>query len=160
MVSEYDPFCSGDGESVTLVSVPLFVISCAAFVRLLRSQKMFETETSHSGTINIRHQPVELVPFPWEPSAQEYSENSSPPKDVGQNKPLSNLQEKQEGIPSGNGEEVLLPQKEKVHVGPRKVETSNEYQMNLQGQQEQLDFLAGMTFAGGGLRQPHCPCCQ
>jgi hypothetical protein len=25
---------------------------------------------------------------------------------------------------------------------------------------EQLQFLASMTFAGGGLRQPNCPCCQ
>lgn len=27
-------------------------------------------------------------------------------------------------------------------------------------QQEQLDFLASMTFAGGDLRAPSCPCCQ
>ncbi len=26
--------------------------------------------------------------------------------------------------------------------------------------QEQLNFLASMTFANGGLRQPTCPCCQ
>lgn len=25
---------------------------------------------------------------------------------------------------------------------------------------EQLQFLASMTFAGGGLRAPSCPCCQ
>ena len=25
---------------------------------------------------------------------------------------------------------------------------------------QQLEFLASMTFAGGGLRAPSCPCCQ
>ena len=28
-----------------------------------------------------------------------------------------------------------------------------------QQQQDQLDFLASMTFASSGLRQPNCPCC-
>lgn len=28
-----------------------------------------------------------------------------------------------------------------------------------QSQTEELDFLASMTFANGGLRSPSCPCC-
>lgn len=27
-------------------------------------------------------------------------------------------------------------------------------------QEQQLDFLASMTFSNGGLRSPSCPCCQ
>eukprot|EP00531_Pseudo-nitzschia_arenysensis_P019878 CAMPEP_0116126360 /NCGR_PEP_ID=MMETSP0329-20121206/6293_1 /TAXON_ID=697910 /ORGANISM="Pseudo-nitzschia arenysensis, Strain B593" /LENGTH=133 /DNA_ID=CAMNT_0003620443 /DNA_START=169 /DNA_END=570 /DNA_ORIENTATION=+ len=31
--------------------------------------------------------------------------------------------------------------------------------MTEQSQTEELDFLASMTFANGGLRSPSCPCC-
>lgn len=31
---------------------------------------------------------------------------------------------------------------------------------NDESQEDQLEFLASMTFAGGGLRAPSCPCCQ
>ena len=30
---------------------------------------------------------------------------------------------------------------------------------NFHDKDKQLDFLASMTFANGGLREPNCPCC-
>ena len=30
---------------------------------------------------------------------------------------------------------------------------------NIENEKDQLDFLASMTFANGGIRKPNCPCC-
>lgn len=43
-----------------------------------------------------------------------------------------------------------------LRTAPAPVLPSDDYQQ----QQEQLNFLASMTFSNGGLRAPSCPCCQ
>jgi len=46
-----------------------------------------------------------------------------------------------------------LPQQQQ-EVNKRRHNTADK------SQKEQLEFLASMTFAGGGLRAPSCPCCR
>jgi len=33
-------------------------------------------------------------------------------------------------------------------------------ELNSEDQRQELEFLATMTFANGGLRAPSCPCCE
>ena len=73
--------------------------------------------------------------FPWEPSLTK----------------KSNMQQQKE-------EEALLSL---CSSSPKQKTTASLlYNDDSQREREEIDFLASMTFANGGLRAPSCPCCR
>ena len=78
--------------------------------------------------------------FPWEPAATMATASGSEDGEVGEG----------EHMPGSNGE----PQPPTYHRNETKSTPPHH-----RPQKDQLDFLASMTFASSGLRQPNCPCC-
>lgn len=78
--------------------------------------------------------------FPWEPAAMATASGI-----IGDDGVFG----EGEHVPSSNGEPQPPTSRNETKSTPP----------HHRPQKDQLDFLASMTFASSGLRQPNCPCC-
>jgi hypothetical protein len=75
--------------------------------------------------------------FPWEP-AQQYVDRATDSSSTAESK-------------GGSARPNIV-----VYQQQR---TNSDVQLNSTENKQQLEFLASMTFANGGMRPPSCPCC-
>jgi hypothetical protein len=94
-------------------------------------------ETKHVAISN--EEPSTLPSFPWEPAAGATKTSIS--TDSARHLFMSNAHHDDDDDEDDDDEISTLDDKK------------------VASQQHQLEFLASMTFANGGLRAPSCPCC-
>lgn len=110
--------------------------------------------------------------FPWEPVVLDDDKKKIHQNPVRRHKEKPKYQFRDRGVPvlsqrhvgtiiltmysrKGSNEDSKQQQQQRHHDVPESVIKTSL----LQHQRDQLDFIAGMTFANGGIRPPNCPCC-
>lgn len=121
-------------DSIVIISTILFGLTCVLFLKLDHMKNESLKSDMKSVTCPAARKVMPLIPtFPWEPA-----------NDTTANDTIDTIAESH----SPQQETSDATTKEAIHT------------QAADSQNSQLEFLASMTFAGGGLRAPSCLCCQ
>lgn len=125
-------------DGVAAAGAALVLVAAIGLLRrLTRDGKQESYPTSEeTKDVAISNEEPSTLPFPWEPAADVKTTSST---DSARNLFMSNAHHDDD---EDDNDEI-----------------STLHDKKAASQQHQLEFLASMTFANGGLRAPSCPCC-
>lgn len=126
---------------VAAAGAALVLVAAIGLLRRLTRDGKHESYPTSEETKNVvisNEEPSTLPSFPWEPAAGATKTSIS--TDSARHLFMSNAHHDDDD--DDDNDEIYTLHDKKVA-----------------SQQHQLEFLASMTFANGGLRAPSCPCC-